>query len=92
MTETKVTLNGLKMLLSENHSVKFKFKKTDGTERVAVGTRNPKVIEESNWIPKNTKKQSDKVVCFYDIEIDEWRCLNKELNPVVVVKEINKEI
>ena len=55
--------------------VRFKFKKTDGTIREAVGTTNNKFIPASQH-PKNpAAPASDKTIPYYDLEAGKWKSM-----------------
>lgn len=51
--------------------VEFKFKKVDGTVRVAHGTLNSKYFKV---MPKGTGRASEAVCPYWDMDKDAWRC------------------
>ena len=55
--------------------VSFAFKKLDGTLRTAVGTTALTMIPIQNH-PTGEKPASPKVVTFWDIEKESWRCVS----------------
>lgn len=63
----------LKMQLAKSVVV-FKFKKTDGTIREAIGTL------QSSYLPqgKNTGKSNTGVFTYFDVEKQEYRCAKIE--------------
>lgn len=54
--------------------VKFKFQKTDGTIREAIGTTNLKFIPEAKH-PKNPAATSDSQIPYYDLESGSWKSM-----------------
>jgi len=55
--------------------VSFAFKKLDGTLRTAVGTTSLTLVPIQNH-PTGEKPASPKVVTFWDIEKESWRCVS----------------
>jgi hypothetical protein len=53
----------------------FAFIKKDGSVRVAKGTTNLAFVPMEKH-PKGTGKASDKVLAYFDLEKDNWRCLS----------------
>lgn len=58
-----------------NGETKFAFIKKSGEVRVALGTTNLDFIPSENH-PKGDKAPNDKVVTFFDLEKQAWRCLS----------------
>jgi|DEB0MinimDraft_6_1074348.scaffolds.fasta_scaffold01970_11 hypothetical protein len=53
----------------------FAFIKKDGSVRIAKGTTNLTFVPVEKH-PKGTGKASDKVLAYFDLEKDNWRCLS----------------
>jgi len=53
----------------------FAFIKKDGSVRIARGTTNLAFVPMEKH-PKGTGKASDKVLAYFDLEKDNWRCLS----------------
>ena len=73
----ELTFDSLSDQLSKG-VVSFSFIKLDGSEREARGTTNKDYLEhKTSWRPKG-RVASSKVLCFYDLDKDEWRCISRE--------------
>lgn len=61
-------------LLSEGVK-KFRYKKTDGTERVAFGTRNLAIVSQQNGpaMPSRFKTPGPDCVGYFDFVKKQWR-------------------
>ena len=62
-------------------SVRFKYKKKDGTIREAYGTTNMATIEQyGDKLPKgnSTRKENENQVRYFDIDKNEWRSFCKD--------------
>ena len=53
----------------------FSFQKKDGSIRKAIGTTNLDLIPADQH-PKGNKS-SDKVICFFDLASNGWKCFSK---------------
>lgn len=53
----------------------FAFIKKDGSVRVAKGTTNLAFVPVDKQ-PKGTGKASEKVLAYFDLDKDNWRCLS----------------
>jgi hypothetical protein len=58
-----------------NGLTNFAFIKKDGSVRIANGTTNLDLIPAENH-PKGTGKASDKVLAYFDLDKEAWRCLS----------------
>jgi len=90
-TVTNVFVNEQRELLNKC-VVKFKFEKTDGTIKEAVGTTNLKFIPDSKH-PHNPAATSNSVIPYYDLEVGDWRSMqiNTQFIPVKSWKSVPKE-
>ena len=84
LTEEQEAAEDYRAMLSDN-VLKVTFTKTDGSERVLIGTTNYGIIQEAmgddtSWIPLGVKELGDIVpstkVVVFDLEILEWRGFN----------------
>lgn len=85
-----VTISVLKSMLSKGN-VKFTYKKKNGETREAIGTTNKRALDRIGIEFKNNDSNPDKsksVVCYYDIEKNEWRSLSIKYNNTVIAEEI----
>lgn len=64
--------------LMQNDVVEFEFKKINGEQRRAYGTRAEDVLKQNNDVPQNHRKSST-TFPYYDIEKKAWRCFKPEL-------------
>lgn len=53
-------------------------KKEDGSLRLARGTRNKRVLSQIKTFTFAGRKPSDKVVCYFDFDRNDWRCFLKK--------------
>jgi len=58
-----------------NGVTNFAFIKKDGSVRVAKGTTNLAFVPVDKQ-PKGTGKASEKVLAYFDLDKDNWRCLS----------------
>ena len=68
----KVNLTELKEMLTKG-TVKFQYKKNDGTIRTAVGTLKSDLITKKPAGGQNKVKDAG-YVTYFDLEKDWWRC------------------
>jgi len=65
-----------------DHSLEFKFKKIDGSTRIAKGTRNLDLIPEEfhpkGTAPEATEKRNEKIVAYFDFDKKSWRSFKRE--------------
>lgn len=73
---TGMTAQEIKETLSQG-TFKFKYTKKDGTERVALGTRNPGLLSEYNATPSGNGTEKVGVIAYYDIDKHGWRCFTE---------------
>lgn len=79
-----------------NHGVvKFVFTKKDGSERVAIGTRNPDILSAVGGTPKGAtedrKEQNPLIYCFFDLVKGAWRCFRTDLFGHILYENMSKE-
>lgn len=79
-----------------NHGVvKFQFTKKDGTERIAIGTRNPEILDAVGGTPKGAnedrKEQNPLIYCFFDLVKGAWRCFRTDLFGHILYENMDKE-
>lgn len=65
-------IQNLKEILNSS-IVKFKYYKKDGTEREAIGTTNKEYLTNINFESKGNITKPDNIICYFDIEKQEWR-------------------
>ena len=58
--------------------VRFTYRKKNGTEREAYGTRNTDIITLNDAMPKGTGTEKIGVIAYYDLEKQGWRSFNEE--------------
>ena len=68
----KVNITELKEML-HNGTVKFQYKKNDGTIRTAVGTLKSSLITRKPFGGQNKVKDAG-YTSYFDVEKDAWRC------------------
>lgn len=80
----------LKAALKEGF-VKFSYYRTDGTLRIAIGTKNMPFIEEIKAMPsKDDKRDANPNLCtYYDLARSAWRCFRKELFNEIIYEEMS---
>lgn len=61
--------------------VKFIYKKVDGSERIAIGTRNAEYIDQVGGTPKGEDKRAkNPLLCtYFDLTKGAWRCFRTDL-------------
>jgi len=79
-----------------NHGVvKFVFTKKDGSERVAIGTRNAEILDAVGGTPKGAnedrKEQNPLIYCFFDLVKGAWRCFRTDLFGHILYENMDKE-
>ena len=58
--------------------VHFTYRKKDGTEREAYGTRNLDIIIRHNAIPSGNGSEKGGVITYYDLDSNGWRSFRIE--------------
>lgn len=58
--------------------VHFTYRKKDGTEREAYGTRNSTIITEHNATPSGNGSEKIGVITYYDLNAKGWRSFKVE--------------
>lgn len=58
--------------------VHFTYRKTDGTEREAYGTRNTGIIKDYNATPSGNGTEKNGVITYYDLNSKGWRSFKIE--------------
>ena len=58
--------------------VHFTYRKKDGTEREAYGTRNTTIITEHNATPSGNGSEKTGVITYYDLTSNGWRSFKVE--------------
>lgn len=58
--------------------VKFIYRKIDGTERQAIGTRNINIIEQYDATPNGNGVEKTGVVSYYDLDALGWRSFRED--------------
>ena len=58
--------------------VHFTYRKKDGTEREAYGTRNTGIITEHNATPSGNGSEKTGVITYYDLNSSGWRSFKVE--------------
>ena len=74
MEQTPITPENLRARLSEG-TVSFSFKKLGGNLRMAVGTTDLNKVPPQHH-PKGVRESSPRVVTFYDLSKNAWRCVS----------------
>lgn len=67
-----MTAEQIKETLSSG-DVRFTYRKKDGTEREAYGTRNTDIIMLNDAMPSGNGSEKDGVITYYDIDAKGWR-------------------
>lgn len=67
-----MTAEQIKETLSSG-DVRFTYRKKDGTEREAYGTRNTDIITLNNAMPSGNGLEKNEVIAYYDLEKESWR-------------------
>ena len=90
MTELEIC----KLALNEG-VVMFDFTKINGEQRVAIGTRNPDILNAVGGTPKGSaedrKEQNPTIYCFYDLVKGAWRCFKTNLFGHIRYEKMTKE-
>ena len=73
LNDFKITEEAIKEVLASG-DVYFTYRKKDGTEREAYGTRNTRIIKDSNATPSGNGTEKAGVIAYYDLESEGWRC------------------
>ena len=58
--------------------VHFTYRKKDGTEREAYGTRNTDIITMNDAMPSGNGKEKTGVITYYDLTSKGWRSFKTE--------------
>ena len=58
--------------------VHFTYRKKDGTEREAYGTRNIDIITQQGAIPSGNGSEKSGVIAYYDLDSKGWRSFRIE--------------
>ena len=74
-------LNDIKVTYTEeyikeqlkNGVCEFKYRKKDGSERTARGTRKVDVLKENGVEPSGRGVEKAGVIAYYDVDVDGWR-------------------
>ena len=77
LSDFKITEEAIKEVLASG-DVYFTYRKKDGTEREAYGTRNTGIIEDHNATPTGNGTEKAGVIAYYDLESEGWRCFKIE--------------
>lgn len=75
--------------------VKFSFTKINGEQRIAIGTRNPDILNAVGGTPKGSaedrKEQNPTIYCFFDLVKGAWRCFKTNLFGHILYENMSKE-
>lgn len=77
LSDLNITEEAIKEVLASG-DVYFTYRKKDGTEREAHGTRNTGIITDHNATPVGTGTEKIGVIAYYDLESEGWRCFKIE--------------
>ena len=77
LSDFNITEESIKEVLASG-DVYFTYRKKDGTEREAYGTRNPETIKDYNATPSGTGTEKIGVITYYDLDSNGWRCFKIE--------------
>ena len=77
LSDFNITEESIKEVLASG-DVYFTYRKKDGTEREAYGTRNPETIKDHNATPSGTGTEKIGVITYYDLDSNGWRCFKIE--------------
>ena len=77
LSDFKITEEAIKEVLASG-DVYFTYRKKDGTEREAYGTRNTAIIKDNNATPTGNGTEKAGVIAYYDLESEGWRCFKIE--------------
>lgn len=74
--------------------VKFWFTKIDGSKRIAIGTRNPHILELTGATPKgegDRRESNPTLTCYYDFVKGSWRCFKNHLAGGLIFENMSNE-
>ncbi len=74
--------------------VKFWFTKIDGSKRIAIGTRNPHILELVGGTPKgegDRREANPTLTCYYDFVKGSWRCFKNHLAGGLIFEDMSHE-
>ena len=77
LSDFNITEESIKEVLASG-DVYFTYRKKDGTEREAYGTRNTGIIKDHNATPAGTGTEKIGVITYYDLDSNGWRCFKIE--------------
>ena len=77
LSDFNITEEAIKEVLASG-DVYFTYRKKDGTEREAYGTRNIGIIKDYNATPSGNGTEKTGVITYYDLESEGWRCFKIE--------------
>ena len=77
LSDFNITEESIKEVLASG-AVYFTYRKKDGTERGAYGTRNTGIIKDHNATPVSTGTEKIGVITYYDLDSNGWRCFKIE--------------
>jgi hypothetical protein len=72
----KATAKELIKALAENQAVQFSFVKKNGEVREALATKQQELYLKHT--PKTNRKEAKGTITFFDLAINEWRCLRED--------------
>jgi hypothetical protein len=72
----KTTAKELIKALAESQAVQFSFVKKNGEIREALATKQQELFLKH--IPKTNRKEAKGTITFFDLAINEWRCLRED--------------
>lgn len=74
--------------------VKFWFTKLDGSKRIAIGTRNPHILDLVGGTPKgegDRRESNPTLTCYYDFVKGSWRCFKNHLAGGLIFENMSNE-
>ena len=77
LSDFNITEGAIKEVLASG-DVYFTYRKKDGTEREAYGTRNTRIMKDHNATPTGNGTEKAGVIAYYDLESEGWRCFKIE--------------
>ena len=77
LSDFNITEESIKGVLASG-DVYFTYKKKDGTEREAYGTRNIDIIAGNDAMPSGFGSNKRGVITYYDLDSGGWRCFRIE--------------
>lgn len=93
-TPTPMNLNQVLTAALNTGVVKFWFTKIDGTKRVAIGTRNPHILELTGGTPQGNgdrREANPTLTCYYDFGKGSWRCFKNQLAGGIIFEKMSNE-